>query len=440
MACHVIQARGLFCPTGEYISMKLHESVRKVIRQFGANVLSEKRLLFILSDFSAFDEYPAMRQVIEAIVEDGSGKEICRLFLNDDTDWCRSYAQNLRKSLSEKNHFREDIAGYAVDSILFGLGLQSSVREPSGHGFDPIDHGSGAGSMGAGAGAPQPGGAPSGGPQAPGGAGNGSGPAPGGSAAPGGGSAPSGNGGGPSFRMKWIAAAVLLAGVFAIGRCACSPSVEKHAAAPRESPSIVERQPAAVSSDAVDHTGQYEYEQGEKYYYGRGVDRNYARAFKWYRKAADKGHKDAEYRIGWMWERGLGVPTNDSRAVEWYRKAAAHGNKDAQSRIEILDPQCSGQTDAGQQPGQCEYELGEKYYNGYEVNGNDRKALDWYMKAAEKGNSAAEYKIGWMYEHGYGVTRIYGIALRWYRKAAEHGNQDAQAGIERVVKLIQESR
>ena len=74
------------------------------------------------------------------------------------------------------------------------------------------------------------------------------------------------------------------------------------------------------------------------------------------------------------------------------------------------------------------------------MNGNDRKALDWYMKAAEKGNSAAEYKIGWMYEHGYGVTRIYGIALRWYRKAWAHGNKDAPSAIVRVEKLIQESR
>ena len=41
--------------------MKLNESLRKIIRQFGTNVLSEKRLLFILSDFRAFEEYPALK-------------------------------------------------------------------------------------------------------------------------------------------------------------------------------------------------------------------------------------------------------------------------------------------------------------------------------------------------------------------------------------------
>lgn len=131
--------------------MKLHETLRKVIRQFGVNVLSEKRLLFILSDFRAFDEYPAVKQVFEAIVSTGAGKELMRLSLNDDRDGCLSYARELRKSLSEQRHFREDLAGCAVDSILFALGLQDSVTEPSDHGFDAVEHGSGAGSSDAGA-------------------------------------------------------------------------------------------------------------------------------------------------------------------------------------------------------------------------------------------------------------------------------------------------
>lgn len=57
-------------------------------------------------------------------------KELARLFLDEDRDWCLSYARDLRKSLSGKNHFREDIADYAVGSILFALGLQNSVTEP----------------------------------------------------------------------------------------------------------------------------------------------------------------------------------------------------------------------------------------------------------------------------------------------------------------------
>ena len=74
--------------------------------------------------------------------------------------------------------------------------------------------------------------------------------------------------------------------------------------------------------------GQYEYEQGEKYYFRNGVGADY-----WYRKAAEKGHSGAEYRLGWMYEQGKGVTPIYEMALRWYRKAAAHGNKDAQAGI-----------------------------------------------------------------------------------------------------------
>jgi len=60
--------------TGKAGIMKLHEPPGKVIRQSGVSVLPEKRLAFMLPDFRAFEECPATRQVLEAIVEDGSGK------------------------------------------------------------------------------------------------------------------------------------------------------------------------------------------------------------------------------------------------------------------------------------------------------------------------------------------------------------------------------
>ena len=43
--------------------MKLHESLRKIVRQFGINVLQEKRLMSLLADYRSFDDYPAMKDV-----------------------------------------------------------------------------------------------------------------------------------------------------------------------------------------------------------------------------------------------------------------------------------------------------------------------------------------------------------------------------------------
>ena len=36
------------------------------------------------------------------------------------------------------------------------------------------------------------------------------------------------------------------------------------------------------------------YQQGESFYYGKGVPEDYAEAVKWYRKAAEQGHATAQ--------------------------------------------------------------------------------------------------------------------------------------------------
>ena len=56
--------------------MKLHEALRRAVREAGVSVLKDRKLLFLLSDYRAFDEYPAMRQVMKAVADrrKGSGR------------------------------------------------------------------------------------------------------------------------------------------------------------------------------------------------------------------------------------------------------------------------------------------------------------------------------------------------------------------------------
>ena len=330
--------------------MRLHDALRKAVREYGVRVIAEKRLLYILSDFRAFEEYPAMRQVLGSIAEEEYGKELVRLFLDDETDWCLSYAQNLRKSLSEKKRFREDLATYAVDSILFGLGLVNSVTEPSEHGFDPIDHSGAAGNGGVGTGARQPGAPQTGGAQAPGTAGQGSG------AAPGGGAAPAGNAGanGQSFRMKWLAAAVLLAGGFAFGWAVNNqsgqqnPSSSPQAAGSVSGRTAVQGKTGIQSGDAARHSaeaGQHGknsssqlsdkslYEPEKAYYFDLQSIKDDPDEVALLRKSAEQGNALAQNNLGVMYAEGKGVSRNDSEAVKWFRKSAEQGNSAGQSNL-----------------------------------------------------------------------------------------------------------
>ena len=57
--------------------MKLHEALRQIVRDFGTEVLFEERLIPLLSDYKAFEEFPDMKEVLSAFVADGFAKELC---------------------------------------------------------------------------------------------------------------------------------------------------------------------------------------------------------------------------------------------------------------------------------------------------------------------------------------------------------------------------
>ena len=118
--------------------MSLHEALRKSVRLFGISVLGEERLMPILSDFRAFDEFPAMRQVMGAAIADGRLKDLCRLAMDErDAEYILA-ATELRKFL-QNSGYRQEFAQYAAESVLFALGLRTSVKEPSDHGFEASD-------------------------------------------------------------------------------------------------------------------------------------------------------------------------------------------------------------------------------------------------------------------------------------------------------------
>ena len=103
-------------------------------------------------------------------------------------------------------------------------------------------------------------------------------------------------------------------------------------------------------------------------------------------------------KLARLYENGTGVSQNDSEALEWYRKAAEKGNAEAQ------------------------LELGKRYFEGRGVSPNEDEAVKWYTKAAENGNTDAQLALG----DRYFVEQKYSAAAKWYRKAAEQRISNAQ--------------
>ncbi len=65
-------------------------------------------------------------------------------------------------------------------------------------------------------------------------------------------------------------------------------------------------------------------------------EENAAEAVKCWRKAAEQGESDAQFKLGWCYCKGQGVEQSYEEAVKWWRKAAEQGDEDAKEALEKL--------------------------------------------------------------------------------------------------------
>jgi len=115
----------------------------------------------------------------------------------------------------------------------------------------------------------------------------------------------------------------------------------------------------------------------------------------------------SEGRLGRMYANGEGVTKSEVEAAKWYRIAAEQGHKDAQ------------------------FSLGVAYYFGNGVTKDYAEAAKWFRKAADQGDAGAQFNLGVCYENGQGVAQDKAEAANWYRKAANQGNKNAQNALQK---------
>jgi TPR repeat protein len=164
---------------------------------------------------------------------------------------------------------------------------------------------------------------------------------------------------------------------------------------------------------------------------GRGVDRDYKEAVRWYRAAAARGFAAAKYNLGAMFEHGIGVPQDYQKAVAYYRAAAEQGHVLAKARLglmyqrgwgvrkDLTEAMRSYRAAAEQGNAGAQSNLGDGYFKGLGLPRDPLQAASWYRKAAEQGFAPAENNLGALYHHGWGLEKDYVQALYWYRRAAQ---------------------
>jgi TPR repeat protein len=125
-------------------------------------------------------------------------------------------------------------------------------------------------------------------------------------------------------------------------------------------------------------------------------------AFELAQKNAIAGKASDWGTLGWFFHVGIGVAKDEKEAVKWYEKAAEKGDGWSKSK------------------------LGNCYVNGTGVEKDYKKAFEWFRKGAEQGDGFATANMGWCYQTGNGVAKDEKEAVKWYTKSADQGNEAGQ--------------
>jgi TPR repeat protein len=140
----------------------------------------------------------------------------------------------------------------------------------------------------------------------------------------------------------------------------------------------------------------------------------------WYRRAADRGHMDAAFKLGTLLRED-----DPAEASSWYERAALSGHNDAAFQLGRLQEgsktakarkwyeraALSGHNDAA-------YHLGELLWK----EGHPVKARKWFMRAAAAEHAYAAYQLGWLLRKAEGD---HAGATFWWRMASDYGYSNA---------------
>jgi TPR repeat protein len=217
----------------------------------------------------------------------------------------------------------------------------------------------------------------------------------------------------------------------------------------------------AESGDAI-----AQHYMGQLYLSGRVVPRSDEQAAQWFRRAADAGDLASAHNLGVIHERATGPLRDRAEALKWYRSAAERGFARSQANLGYLlwqakDPEARMwiekaaaqkeprglhllgmlELDAGREAEavarleeaaraddrDAQYQLALLHGAGRGTAKDDKRAMDWLRKSAERNQPEAQYRLAAAYARGlYGVRQDDAAAAAWLRRSARQGNVEAQ--------------
>ena len=147
---------------------------------------------------------------------------------------------------------------------------------------------------------------------------------------------------------------------------------------------------------------------GNRYYFGNGVEQDYARANELYRQAAAQGLAEAQSNLAWAYWNGEGVEVDDAEAMRLAQLAADQGNAIGVRLV------------------------GLGYFHGRGHEQDKARAAQIWAEAANLGDATSAYNMGIIVRDGDGVLQDTDLAILWFERAEELGHSQAA---ERLAEL-----
>jgi hypothetical protein len=123
--------------------------------------------------------------------------------------------------------------------------------------------------------------------------------------------------------------------------------------------------------------------------------------------AAEAGVTAAQYDLGTLYATGTGIEPNAFEAARWIGKAAAAGHPEAA------------------------LEFGVILFRGHGIPVDEKRGVEMFRAAAEKGLASAQDRLARCYVYGAGVEKNLVQGAKWYLIAKAGGLEDD--GLEKVL-------
>lgn len=173
----------------------------------------------------------------------------------------------------------------------------------------------------------------------------------------------------------------------------------------------------------------------EDYFNGRHFKKNYERCIFWGEKALAQEQSSVRFEVAYS-SKELG---KINRARELYTELANEGDIAAMNNLGCLENDKSlsvewftKAADKGNKVAQCN--IGRYYKNGTSVEQDYDKAKEYFEKSAAQGYHCAMYELALFYRYGYGVDINADLMVSWYSKAIEKGNKYAMIDLAECYK------